>query len=142
MREQNYKNHARFITLYHRILPSLILVTLIGGIINLVQSSEGNLYSASLIVSIVLIICVFYWYIRSFPLKAQDRAIRAEENLRHFILTGTPLDSRLTLSQITALRFASDEEFIPLSQRAVNENLSGRAIKKQIKNWRPDWERV
>ena len=142
MKEQNLKNHARFITLWHRILPGIILATLIGSIINLVESSEQNRYSASLIVVIILILCVYYWYLRAFPLKAQDRAIRAEENLRHFMLTGVPLDRRLRMSQIVALRFASDEEFVSLSQRAVNENLSGRDIKKQIKVWRADWDRV
>ncbi len=79
---------------------------------------------------------------RSFRLKAQDKAIRAEENLRHFILTGRPLDSRLVLGQVVALRFASDEEFPGLAQRAADEQLSNNAIKKEIKNWRPDLHRA
>jgi hypothetical protein len=28
------------------------------------------------------------WFVRSFPLKAQDRAIKAEENLRYYVMTG------------------------------------------------------
>ena len=79
---------------------------------------------------------------RVFPLKAQDRAIRAEEALRYFILTGKPLDKRLTIGQITALRFASDEEFLPLVDRSLAENLSSKDIKQAIKNWRPDYHRV
>ena len=79
---------------------------------------------------------------RGFALKAQDRAIRAEENLRHFVLTGELHDHRLTMKQIIALRFASDEEVPTLSQRAVSEKLSPDAIKREIKNWRADFYRV
>jgi hypothetical protein len=77
-----------------------------------------------------------------FSLKAQDRAIRAEENFRHYILTGKPLDSRLTTRQIIGLRFASDEEFPALAVRAVEENLSEDEIKRLVKKWRPDYYRV
>jgi hypothetical protein len=79
---------------------------------------------------------------RGFAIKAQDRAIRAEENLRYLAMTGKLLDVRLTLSQVIALRFASDDEFVALAQRAANENLSNDAIKKEIKNWRADTYRV
>jgi hypothetical protein len=85
---------------------------------------------------------VLYWYTRRFALKAQDRAIRAEENIRHFILTGKPLDTGLRLRQIIALRFASDEEMPALAQRAITEKLSSKQIKQAIKNWRADYHRV
>jgi hypothetical protein len=80
--------------------------------------------------------------LRTFPLMAQDRAIKAEENLRHFALTGKLLDGRLTLSQIIALRFASDNEFVILADRAIIENLSNKDIKKAIQYWRADHHRV
>ena len=73
---------------------------------------------------------------------AQDRAIKAEENLRHFALTGKLLDGRLTPSQIIALRFASDNEFVILADRAIIENLSNKDIKKAIQYWRADHHRV
>ena len=139
---QNYKNHTRLVPTYHGLtwLPALAL--LIGAVINLANSSEENLYSASLIVLISLIIVSILIHARSFGLKAQDRAIRAEENLRHFVLTGRPLDSRLTLGQVIALRFASDEEFPALAQRAADKSLSNKTIKQEIKNWRADYHRV
>ena len=84
----------------------------------------------------------FYWYIRWFALRAQDRAIRAEENFRHFILTGQPLDRHLRMGQIIALRFASDEELPALAKRAADEKLSSKDIKQAIKNWKPDYNRV
>jgi hypothetical protein len=75
-------------------------------------------------------------------LKAQDRVIRTEENLRHYILTGKLLDPKLTIRQIIGLRFSSDEEFLSLSQRAVTENISEENIKKMIKKWRADYHRM
>ena len=85
---------------------------------------------------------ILFFIARVFPLKAQDRAIRAEENLRHYVLTGKLLDARLTPRQIIGLRFAADEEFVELAHKAAEENLSEDAIKKAIKNWRPDTYRV
>jgi hypothetical protein len=82
------------------------------------------------------------YYSRAFALKAQDRAIRAEENLRHFALTGSLLDKKLTIQQVIALRFASDEEFVDLAKMASENNLSNKEIKKEIKNWRADYYRV
>jgi hypothetical protein len=75
-------------------------------------------------------------------LKAQDRAIRAEENLRYFILTGKRLSKQVSMRQIIALRFAEDEEFVGLTEKAIKENLSPKEIKKSIKNWRPDYHRA
>jgi hypothetical protein len=85
---------------------------------------------------------LLYIFVRTFPLKAQDRAIRAEEQLRHYVLTGKLLDSRLTMRQIVALRFASNEEFAALAQRAADQSLSPDAIKREVKQWRADLYRV
>jgi hypothetical protein len=74
--------------------------------------------------------------------KVQDRAIRAEENFRHYLLTGKPLPGNLGKGQIVALRFAADGEFPDLAQRALVEGLKGEAIKKAIRNWRPDTYRA
>lgn len=142
MNPQNFKNHSRYIPLWHLIVP-IIMVGLIGGAIyNLIKADDSALYSAALILLIVLLLPVFYWYTRSFALKAQDRAIRAEENFRHFLLTGRPLDPKLRMGQIIALRFASDEEMPGLARKAVDEKLSQSQVKKEIKNWRGDYRRV
>jgi Family of unknown function (DUF6526) len=142
MSEQNLKNHGRYIPLWHFIVPLIMLSTLTGSIINLVRADKHTHYSAALIVVIAVLFCIFYVYTRWFPLRAQDRAIRAEENFRHFVLTGKPLDSRLHLGQIIALRFASDEEMPALAKRAVEENLSSKDIKRAVKTWRPDHHRL
>jgi hypothetical protein len=142
MTEQNYKNHRQIVFTYHILTGLAIIALLIGAIRNAIYSDRDNFYSATLIILVALIFISFYIYARAFALKAQDRAIRAEENLRYYVLTGKLLPDRLTTKQIVALRFASDEELPELIDHAMAENLSGDAIKKQIKNWRPDYYRA
>ena len=117
---------------------------MVGSFINLsacIKKGEG-LYSASLICIIGPVLTIVWWYSRAFALRAQDRAIRAEENFRHFLATGKPLDGRLRMSQVVALRFAGDDEFVALAQRAAEEKMSAREIKQAIKNWRADYNRA
>jgi hypothetical protein len=144
MELQNYKNHRQTVPLFHYVTSLAIFAATVGSFVNLTHSwnNHDNLYSASLICLITLILALYYIFIRRFPLKAQDRAIRAEENLSHYVLTGKLLDSRLRIGQIVALRFASDEEFPGLAQRAVTENLRADDIKKAIKNWKADFYRA
>ncbi|HMT75114.1 MAG TPA: DUF6526 family protein [Chitinophagaceae bacterium] len=139
---QNYKNHTRYVPMFHFFAGSAIVFGLIGSIVNLFHSNAETHYSAALITLIFIVLVFLFWYTRSFALRAQDRAIRAEENFRHFILTGKPLDKQLRLSQIIALRFAADEEFPELAKRAVSEKLSQKEIKLAITNWRADYNRV
>lgn len=142
METQNYKNHSRMVTGFHYVGGTLMLLLLIGSIVNLVKSSDANRYSASLIVGMMVLFIILFYFSRSFSLKAQDRAIRAEENFRHYLLTGKPLSKDLKMRQIIGLRFASDEEFSVLAKKAVAENLTENDIKKNIKNWKPDTYRV
>lgn len=143
MKDQHYKNHTQIVPTYH-IITGLSLLALIIGAIRNVFTGHGNddLYNATLILLISLILLSLFIHTRTFALKAQDRAIRAEENLRHFALTGKMLDSRLRLSQVIALRFASNEELPSLAQAAVEQELSNKDIKKKIKIWRADHHRV
>lgn len=141
--EQNYSNHAKLVTGYHRVLPALLLAGMIGAFVNLYQSFDtSNLYSASLILLLFVCCVLLFWYVRVFPLKAQDRAIRAEENFRHFILTGKPLPQELKIHQVVALRFASDEELPELARRAADSGMNSKDIKQAIRNWKADHNRV
>lgn len=142
--QQSYKNHAQIVFLYHRVLTLVLLLILIGSIVNLTKSwgDSTRFYSASLIVALTIAAVLLFVFVRVFPLKAQDRAIRAEEQLRHYVLTGKLLDSRLTMRQIVALRFASDAEFPALAQRAADQSMSPDAIKRDVKQWRADLYRV
>jgi hypothetical protein len=140
MSEQNYKTHRRFVPLYHFVLSLMILAGLIGSAINLYKNfhDETVHYSAALVLWIFLCLVLVFFFGRTFALKAQDRAIRAEEQLRHYVLTGSLLDPRLTTRQVIGLRFAPDEEYLDLAKRAAEEGLSEDAIKRAVKNWKAD----
>ena len=141
--QQDYSNHVRrvpgFLT-----LAFVILLTFIGACVNLYMSwgDHERLYGATLILVLAACLFVAAGFSRTFALKAQDRGIRAEENLRSFVLTGKMLDPRLTVPQIAALRFASDAEVADLAKQAAEQGTAPDAIKKSIKNWRGDWHRV
>ena len=140
MSTQNFANHRQFVTLFHRVLLPVLLLPLIGSIVNLVHSwgDHQRIYSASLIVVLVIAAMMTALLSRVFALKAQDRAIRVEENLRHFAMTGKLLDARLTIQQVVALRFAPDSEFVAPAEGGTAPN----DIKRSIKDWRADTYRV
>jgi NADH:ubiquinone oxidoreductase subunit 2 (subunit N) len=144
MSTQNYENHTQFVTAFHKVTVPLLFLTLIGSVVNLVQSwgDHQRIYSASLILVLTVCLMLTLTLARIFPLKAQDRAIRAEENLRHFAMTGKLLDVRLSVKQIVALRFASDQELVALARKAADESLTADAIKRAVKGWRADEYRV
>jgi len=144
MPEQNYANHARLVTGFHRILYPILLAAWIGSGVNLWRSwgDHARLYSAALLFVLIFAVMVIGIYARVFALRAQDRAIRAEENLRHYVLTGKLMDPRLSVKQIVALRFAPDEEFVGLAARAAADSMEPDAIKRAIKTWRADDYRV
>lgn len=144
MKEQNYSNHRRFVLLYHVVTFTMIILMVVSSAYYTInaagQGASMKLWLFFLIISLALMFV--YFFARSFALKAQDRAIRAEENFRHYIITGKPLDSRITIRQIVGLRFASDEEFVELAKNAAEKGTSEEDIKKSIKNWRADNYRV
>ena len=142
MSEQNFKNHARFVPLYHYVAGMLVILGFGGSIVNLFHADAHTHYSAALLVVVFFVLILLFWYARVFALKAQDRAIRAEENFRHYILTGKPFDSKLRMSQIIGLRFASDAEMPALAKKAVEENLSQKQIKQAVQNWKGDYDRA
>ena len=139
---QNFKNHTIFLEGFHGLLSVGILGLAGGGISYLLQVDDEATYPAWLFILISLLLTVIMWYLRIFPLKAQDRAIRAEENLRHYVLTGKLLPPNLKISQIVALRFAPDDEFLPLIEQTLDKNLTQKEIKKEVKNWKSDEYRV
>jgi hypothetical protein len=144
MEEQSFAKHTKLVPMYHGVLIGLIMLTFIGAIVNFVKSigDSERIYSASLILVMSVSAIIQWLFARVFPLKAQDRAIRAEENLRHYALTGKLLDKRLKMGQIIALRFAADAELPALASKAAEQNLPNKAIKQEVKAWRADHDRL
>jgi hypothetical protein len=144
MEQQSYSRHAKYVPMFHGVLFGLLVLTFSGSLVNLYEATgdHSRLYNASLITALSIAMLFLFFFCRIFPVKAQDRAIRAEENLRHFVLTGKTLDPHLTIKQIVGLRFASDAEFADLARKAASEGLSPDAIKRAVTNWRADHDRL
>jgi hypothetical protein len=144
MEEQSYKKHAQFVPMFHFVLFALVAIALVGSLVNLYRhiGDDHGRTNVVLFVVISFALLLLFFFTRTFAMKVQDRAIRAEENLRHFVLNGKLLDPRLTIKQIVALRFASDGEFVELARKAADQGLSMDDIKKSVKTWRPDYDRA
>ena len=144
MKDQNFSNHTRFVPAFHFFVIPLGVVMAVLADKMLYEHRNlgwGMMIPALLLLSAFLIILTGL-LARSFALKAQDRAIRAEENLRHYAITGSLFDKRLRLGQIIALRFAPDAEFASLAKEAAEKNMSPKEIKQAISQWKADHHRV
>lgn len=141
-KSQNFSNHVHWVPLYHFVTLTAMVVLIGSSIYYIASAKKDSQLQPLLFLLLVMTLISVSFHCRSFALKAQDRAIRAEENLRYFILTGKRLNQDLKMKQIIALRFASDEEFVALVEKTSKENLSAFQIKKEIKNWRPDYHRA
>ncbi|HEU5020685.1 MAG TPA: DUF6526 family protein [Bryobacteraceae bacterium] len=144
MEEQSYAKHTKWVAPFHFVLAPMAFLALIGAVTTLVRAimhGNGRL-SGAVLVLLSLVAFGALLFGRVFALKVQDRLIRTEENLRHYVMTGKPLDSRLTIDQIIGLRYASDGEFVALAQRAAGEQLTKDAIKRSVQTWRADHARL
>jgi len=140
MKEQNFKKHARYVPGFHFLTLGIIVASLVIAIILLI--SEGFNLATAFTLLVVIALGLLFFYVRQFATGNQDRIIRSEENFRSYRLTGKLIDERLTRAQIIALRFADDEEYFSLAEKAIKENLSSADIKKAIQQWRADHHRV
>jgi hypothetical protein len=141
-KQQAYKNHVHYVPLYHFLTFLAMAILIVGAVYNLITCKAEQVLQSSLFLLLVFTLISVSFHSRSFALKAQDRAVRAEENFRYFILTGNPLPPGLTIYQIIALRFASEEEFVSLVERTLNENLTPNEIKQAVTDWKADHHRV
>jgi len=144
---QNYKNHTRNFPIHNYVLIPLALAFFIWTVVNLVNGIidgtdfYGYLYHMIAATLLLLLPLVARYY----GLKNQDRIIRLEMRFRYFELTGKSFkekESKLKLSQIIALRFAGDEELLPLIEKAIKEDMKAKDIKLAINNWQEDNRRV
>ena len=141
MADQSFQSHV------HHPLPTYVasLVWLMALILLIAQVFFGwnvtNWLFAAILLAMAPLVGISRWYI----VKLQDRIIMLEEKVRAAELLTAGQDAqfaKLSPKQIAALRFASDEEFGSLLERAARENLSPKDIKASIRTWRPDLHRT
>ena len=144
MEKQTYKNHIRFYPPHHFVYYPVLMVLLAASIYFSFTKEETLIWTFISIVFVVFILLGLMLR-QHYALTLQNRIVRLELRYRYFTLTGKrfePIESQLQDAQLFALRFASDAELPDLTDRALSENLSGKAIKKSITNWKGDYERV
>ena len=144
MKEQNHATYVRCVPMFHVVTLGLIVLTLIGSCATLYTfpGDELRIYSACLIVVAAVFLLFHFFSLIAIAGRLKDRTICSEENSRHNLLTGNPLDLRLTMRQIFGLRFASDQEIVPLAGTATEAGLSGDAIRRAVRRGRADSYRV
>jgi hypothetical protein len=137
MAEQSFQSHAH----HPRATYIAIVFWLIAFVLLIGQAFFGwvapNWTTAAILMAIAPLVAISRWYI----VALQDRIIMLEVKVRAAELLNAGQDShlaKLSPKQLAALRFASDEEFGSLLERAARENLSPKDIKASIRTWRPD----
>jgi len=127
----------------HRHRPKLWLVTALCAVLGfalcllLLLRVPGSVNAAALLL-ISLAVIGLVLMVRRYTTRLQDRIIRLEMRLRLAALGREQDLSRLTMRQVTALRFASDAELPALCDRDIAESLSSDQIKRAVTNWQAD----
>jgi hypothetical protein len=140
---QNFQNHARFVPPFHFVVLPILLINIVSSIVHMVRAfSVGSVIS--LLVAVALLLLAFS--ARVMVLTVQDRVIRLEMRLR--LQQVLPVDLRprigeFTVSQLVALRFASDAELPDLARKVLRDKIANRkAIKQLVREWQPDFVRA
>jgi hypothetical protein len=139
---QTYANHRRFEPLQHFILTPILVATWISTIWQAIKHPSLQSVWVAVFAFAILLIAM---QVRVYALKVQDRLIRLEETLRMERILPEDLKGRipdLTVKQMVGLRFAADAELVHRVREALDEKLTGEAIKKRIQTWRGDTFRV
>jgi hypothetical protein len=137
--EQNFANHTKLVPLFHFFVLPIFALDMIWCIVRFVRHvSVDNLISMLLLIALF----TFAGLSRTFALKVQDRVIRLEMRLRLLEILPAelrPRISELTIRQLIALRFASDQEMTALVQKVLSEKIKdGKTIKSLVQNWQAD----
>jgi len=136
---QSFENHTRIVPAYHMVAFPILAINLLWSLYRVIRN-----FSADAVVGLLLAfaLVIIFLFARLFTLTVQDRVIRLEMRLRLERLLPADLQPRipdLTVSQLVALRFASDEEVPALTRRVLTENITDRkVIKQMIQKWNPD----
>src|ERR1051326_1736279 len=140
---QTYQNHVRWHKPFHFFLLPVFLINFIWSVVELILYPGWD-QGRWVVVSFALIVLTLLTRINA--LRAQDRVIRLEEQLRYQRVLPADLAqqaSALTVWQIIALRFACDAELPDLVRLTLgNKFAKSDEIKRAIKSGRADTVRV
>jgi Family of unknown function (DUF6526) len=139
MADQNYKNHRRLIPLFHgAVLLTFALNVIWAGYRLVTDVSLDRLMNLLMAVALILMAL----FARTFALRVQDRVIRLEMRLRLRELLPADLHARiheLSVGQLVALRFASDQELPALAASVLNDRITDmNRIKQMVTSWQAD----
>nr|WP_309757117.1 DUF6526 family protein [Flavobacterium sp.] len=144
MKKQSYKNHIRFYPPHHFIYYPIIMAFLSFSIY-FAFTTEDTIVWSFLSAIFVVLFCLAFMLRQHYALTLQNRIVRLALRYRYLATTAErfeKFENQLNDDQLFALRFAPDEELQNLVERALNEKLTGKDIKKAIVNWKGDHERV
>ena len=140
---QTFANHTRWHAPFHFFVVPVLLINVIWTIVLFVKA-PGLTSAWWILVSLALV--VLATLVRLNPLKAQDRLIRLEEQLRYQQILSPALCQQAAAikpAQMIALRFAGDDELEELVAAVLAGKFSKNSdIKRAIKHWRADTFRV
>ena len=148
MADQTFATHAKYVPGYHFVALGILVVNFLWSVYRAIWPFEPGVpvFDRLLAVLVAVALMLLAWYLRTFPLRAQDRVIRLEERLRLERLLPEDLRGRigeLSTGQIIALRFASDAEVPELTRVVLDQKITGQKdIKTRIRNWRADHLRM
>lgn len=142
-RSQDFATHRRWVPLFHFFTMPVLLVNLVYWVMPVFSSFSFR----SILAALVAVALFFLAFLaRVFAGSVQDRVIRLEERLRLERLLPDDLKRRtdeFSVRQLVGLRFASDEELPGLAKKVLDGNIEkADDIKRQIKTWRPDFQRI
>ncbi|HEV8409585.1 MAG TPA: DUF6526 family protein [Gemmatimonadaceae bacterium] len=141
---QDFKSHRRYDPLWHFVGAIIVAAGFIVALVRAIRHPEDswNWWFAVYALGILFVVA----RARAQTLIVQNRLIRLEMRLKLAGLLPAATAGRigdLTPDQLVGLRFASDSELPGLVDRCLNGQLAtGEAVKKEIKNWQPDWLRA
>jgi hypothetical protein len=143
MNPQTFASHTRWDPPFHFFILPVMLINFIWSVVQFFMTpgwDSGRWVVVSLALAMLTV------FVRINPLRAQNRIIRLEEQLRYQRLLAPTLAAQacgLTAGQIIALRFAADDELEELVNAVIGGKLGKSVdIKRAVKNWRADTFRV
>jgi hypothetical protein len=140
---QSYDNHRRVFPLYHLfalpILLAHVIVTVVGAV------REPSAWTVWMVV-VALGLAAAAVANRASTLIVQNRLIGLEMRLRLATVLPVELCQRipeLDIKQLVGLRYAGDAELASLVERCLRGELAtADAVKRAVRQWRPDYVRA